>query len=675
MNEPSVLDYLKSLFTPWKGPLPQIPAAPVQLEAATALPSQEAQAGAVPDSPALPESQPFQFVEAVPEGHASLDLASLLISLLFLGSAYLVFIVYTAGKYGGEPRFNLLNVLLTLLALYFMGKAFWVAEPRPDGINAWWEAQLARLTGALANPLALVGGLLAIGVVLFFRLYRLGEVPPEMNSDHAEKILDILRVLKGEYHIFFAGNGGREALIFYLGAAVHQWLGLPLGFMALKIVSVAIGLAAQPFIFLLGKELGGSRVGWLAFVLSGVAYWSNVVARFGLRLPFYVLFTAATLYYLLRGLRTARRNDFIWAGAWLGLGMYGYTPDRLLPLTVLVAVGLYALHRRTPRHWQFAATGLLALVAVSFVLFMPLMTYIITQPDLFLARTVTRMGNAEQPLDGSAPSIFVHNVTKALGMFSSDAGVIWPISIPNHPALGDVALGLFFLGIGLVFVRYIRQRQWTDLLLLVSIPLLQLPSTLALAFPDENPNLYRTGGTLVPVFLIAALALDWLMRWAARLLGAGTGKRLGWWLAWGLGLMIIGLSAFQEYQLVFKDYYQQYLLAAQNTSEMGEIARGFIAATGSPETVYVMGFPYWVDSRLVAINAGFAGLDFRIFPNELGKLDGDPRPKLFFVHVKDEEGMQALRQSYPQGWFEHVKSRLPEHDFLVFFSVPKNDTP
>jgi len=537
MNEPSVLDYLKSLFTPWKGPLPAIPAAEVPPGTETGTQSPEDQAGDVPDraGESRPENLPFQFIEVIPEARASLDLANLLIGFLFLGAAYLVFMIYTTGKYEGEPRFNLLNVLLTLLSLYFVVKAFWVAEPRPAGISAWWEAQLTHLTGALANPLALAGSLLAIGTVLFFRLYRLGEVPPEMNSDHAEKILDILRVVNGEYHIFFAGNGGREALIFYLGTAVHEWLGIPLGFMALKIVSVAIGLAAQPFIFLLGKELGGSRVGWLAFVLSGVAYWPNVVARFGLRLPFYILFTAATLYYLLHGLRTARCNDFIWAGIWLGLGMYGYTPDRMLPLTVLVAIGLYILHRRTRRHWQFAFTGLLALVAASFVLFVPLMTYIITQPDLFLARTVTRMSGTEQALPGSALSIFTHNVTKALGMFSGNAGVIWPTSIPNHPALGGVAQSLFFLGVVLAFGRYIRQRQWTDLLLLVSIPLLQLPSTLALAFPDENPNLYRTGGTLVPVFLLAALALDWLMRRVAGLLRGEAGRRLGWGLAWAWG--------------------------------------------------------------------------------------------------------------------------------------------
>ena len=70
---------------------------------------------------------------------------------------------------------------------------------------------------------------------------------------------------------------------------------------------------------------------------------------------------------------------------------------------------------------------------------------------------------------------------------------------------------LFFLGVVQLLVRYIRQRHWLDLFLLVSVPLLMLPSILSLAFPDENPSLNRTGGAIIPVFLIAALALEGLL--------------------------------------------------------------------------------------------------------------------------------------------------------------------
>lgn len=662
MNEPSVLDYVKALLTPWKGAPPAIPLAG-ETQAAQPL-------AAPPAPPELPCEPTYRLEDARPALAEPIRPVFLAAGLGLLGLAFLIFMIYTTGQYG-EPRFNLLDASLTLLATGCLGRAFWVSKPRPLARPDW-------LAGLRRQPLALAGGLLAVGIVLFFRLYRLGSVPPEMNSDHAEKILDILRVLKGEYLIFFAGNGGREALIFYLGALVHL-LGLPLGFTALKVVSIGIGLAAQPFIYRLGKEIGGPRVGWLAFVLSGIAYWPNVVSRFGLRLPFYILFTAATLYFVLHGLRAARRNDFIFAGVAVGLGFYGYTPDRLLPLTVLAMVGLYLLHNRRRAQAQFAFTGLLALGTTAFGLFLPLMTYILVQPEAFLARTLTRMANAEQPWQGSVLSLFGHNFVRALGMFSFDAGVIWPVSIPHHAALGGAAQILFYLGCILAIGRYVRRREWPYLFLLLSIPLLLLPSVLALAFPDENPNLYRTGGALVPVFVLAALALDGLMRTLADRLGGierAVSRPVGVYAAWGLAGLVLAVCGLQEYRLVFNDYQQQYLLSAQNTSEMGAVGRSFIDAThAGADSLYVMGFPHWVDSRLVAVNAGFAGADFRMFPENLALTTANPRPKLFFVNPQDQAGILALKQTYPQGWFETVQSQVPGKDFLVFFSLPKENAP
>lgn len=678
MNEPSVLDYVKALLTPWKGAPPAIPLAGEAPEQQPATVTLEAPADASPEAAlsAPPAGPAYILEDAWPGAPQPIHPLYLAAGVGLLALAFLIFMVYTSGKYG-EPRFNLLDTALTLLATASLGRAFWVVQAAPG--QPVEGGRLRRwLAAARQDPLALAGGLLAIGLTLFFRLYRLGSVPPEMNSDHAEKILDILRVLNGEYLIFFAGNGGREALIFYLGALVHL-LGLPLGFTALKVVSIGIGLAAQPFIYLFAKEIGGRRVGWLALVLSGVAYWPNVVSRFGLRLPFYILFTAAALYFVLHGLRTARRNDFIYAGIAIGLGFYGYTPDRLLPLTVLAMTALYLLHHRTRPHAQFAFTGLLALGATAFGLFLPLMTYILVQPEAFLARTLTRMANAEQPWQGSALSLLGHNFARALGMFSFDAGVIWPVSIPNHAALGGTLQILFYLGCILAVVRYARRREWPYLFLLLSIPLLLLPSILALAFPDENPNLYRTGGALVPVFVLAALALNGLMRTLAdRLSGIdrSAGRPVGVYAAWGLAFIVIAASTAQEYRLVFNDYQRQYQLAAQNTSEMGVVGRSFVDATqGGADSLYVMGFPHWVDSRLVAINAGFAGADFRMFPENLALTRSNPRPKLFFVNPKDQAGILALKQTYPQGWFETVQSQVPGKDFLVFFSLPKENTP
>ena len=62
-------------------------------------------------------------------------------------------------------------------------------------------------------------------------------------------------------------------------------------------------------------------------------------------------------------------------------------------------------------------------------------------------------------------------------MFNFDDGEIWVHSVTHRPALDIISAALFVIGVVLVLVRYIRNRHWLDLFLLVSIPLLLMPST------------------------------------------------------------------------------------------------------------------------------------------------------------------------------------------------------
>jgi hypothetical protein len=721
MEEPSVLDYIKSRLMPWAYPRIEIPpetphgahtpaiagATSAQAVRLETLPQERQETAARPAAALQIAHWPWRSLAALllaiaaqyslapaPQRSWSTGIFFLALALAFLTLASLrqewpiaspaecspttdpptvrlvsllaglLLTVVTIVVFG-TLRFNAFNILLLLATLILIARAFWVwpASLR-EKLRGWLET---RTWTIIIRPQTLAG-LAAIALVLFFRYYRLSEVPPEMNSDHAEKILDILRVLLGDNLIFFQSNGGREALIFYLGAAVHRFLGLPLGFDALKWVSISIAVLALPFIYLLGGEMGSRRAGWLAFVLAGIAYWPNVVARFGLRLPFYMLFTASTLYFLLHGIRTGKRNFFIYAGISLGLSFYGYSADRILPLLVLVGIGLYLIHRQSEGRRLFTLISLLALVLVSFVIFVPLLRYILSEPDAFLFRTLTRMGGLERPLEAPSYQIFLNNAWRALAMFSWDNGEIWPTSIPHYPALGVISGALFYLGAGLLVIRYLRQRHWLDLFWLVSIPILQLPSTLSLAFPAENPNLYRTGGALIPVFLMAALALDGLMRSLAERIPSPSGARY----AWAAALVLVALACMQDYDLVFRQFYEQYRLSAWNTSEIGEVVHDFTTTIGTPETAWLMGAPHWVDSRLVAINAGYPGKDFALFVDELGMTANDPRAKLFIVKPDDQATIDALTQFYPQGWFQTYTSKAPTKDFLIFFVPPAN---
>jgi 4-amino-4-deoxy-L-arabinose transferase-like glycosyltransferase len=85
----------------------------------------------------------------------------------------------------------------------------------------------------------------------------------------------------GQTSIFFIRNTGREAFQMYLTAAVARFFGTGLSHMSLKLGTALAGFFTLPFIYLLGKEVGGRWVALLAFVLAGVAYWPNVIARVG----------------------------------------------------------------------------------------------------------------------------------------------------------------------------------------------------------------------------------------------------------------------------------------------------------------------------------------------------------------------------------------------------------
>ena len=264
--------------------------------------------------------------------------------------------------------------------------------------------------------------------------------------------------------------------------------------------------------------------------------------------------------------------------------------------------------------------------------------------------------------------IFLKNLWNASIMFFWSDGQIWVHSVTNSPALDIISAALYYLGVVLLLVRYFRRRSWQDLVLLLSVPMLMLPSIMSLAFPDENPALNRAAAAMVPVFLIVAISLDGLMSAVHRRLTSQTGSTL----AWGLAIILIFFSALGNYDLVFSQYQRAYELSSWNTSEMGKVIADFGTLNGSTETAYVVPYPYWVDTRLVGMNAGDPTRDYAIFPDQIPATLNDPRLKMFLVNPEDQTDLDVLRQLFPQGYLSTYAS-LVGKDFYIY-TVPPAST-
>jgi hypothetical protein len=422
---------------------------------------------------------------------------------------------------------------------------------------------------------------------------------------------------------------------------------------------------------MLGKEIGGPRLGLIAFVIVGIAYWPNVISRVGLRFPLYPLFAAPTLLYLIRGLRTRNRNDFLLSGIFLGIGLHGYSPMRIVPFVVVAAFILYWLHAQSSGARKELIIWFVMLGLASLYVFLPLLRYWYDEPQMFGLRAMSRLSGVENPIADPPIQIFFSNVWNGLRMFNFDDGEIWVHSVMHRPALDVVSGALFVIGVVMVFIRYIRQRHWLDLFLLVSIPLLLMPSILSIAFPRENPALNRAGGAYIPVFLIGAMAFDGLL---ASLHG-GKIRNVVMWMITGILLYV---SASQNYDITFNQYNKSFRQNSWNTSDMGKVIREFEQTYGTTETAWVVPFPHWVDTRLPAVWVGIPNRDMAMWRENLPGTVELPGTKMFIVKANledptgnDQETLDVLNALYPNGQLKMFDSDIPGHDFWIF-TVPKN---
>jgi hypothetical protein len=221
---------------------------------------------------------------------------------------------------------------------------------------------------------------------------------------------------------------------------------------------------------------------------------------------------------------------------------------------------------------------------------------------------------------------------------------------------------LFLLGLTLLLAR----RRFLDLWLVAAIVTLILPSVFSLAYPDENPALNRAGGALVPVFVLVGMTLDGLLTRLQSGLNR-SGERL---IVAGVVGILFAASASQNYDLVFRQYDEQYQRVVWKTSEMGAVIREF----GNPDRVWIVPYEQWVDTRLPGLWAGFPNHDFGLPRERLADTLQLPAPKLFIVKASpqaadfnDTETLAELQRLYPQGELTLHESEPWWQSFWVYF--------
>ena len=341
------------------------------------------------------------------------------------------------------------------------------------------------------------------------RTFALGEIPSGLYHDEAFNGLDALKVLAGQWPIYFAANHGREPLFIYLIAVTVGLLGRTPG--ALRLAAAICGTLTIPATYLVARSWFDQRVGLLSAAILATTLWHIHLSRIGFRAVTLPLVTAIALWLGARAYRSRRSRDWLLAGLVYGLCFYAYLPARLTPIALAVFAAYLVATGRRARLWPgmawFAAGTLLTLT--------PLAIYALGHWDVVMGR----LGNVWtfNPLvsEGDPWGTLGRQLFGTLGMFFVRGDTIARHNLPGRPVF-DLLMGIAMIGGLARSVWPLRatqaRRKPAYSFALIWIALMLVPTWLS----EDAPHFLRAAGALPLVAVFPALGLDAAMSWLER---------------------------------------------------------------------------------------------------------------------------------------------------------------
>ncbi|HEX3324935.1 MAG TPA: glycosyltransferase family 39 protein [Solirubrobacterales bacterium] len=390
-----------------------------------------------------------------------------------------------------------------------------------------------------------------------------------VQSYHHDEIVTASRILRdGFWHAMDAVGFSESAPPLYYALAWIWTQVTGTGEVGLRSLSALAGVATVPVAFLLGAELSSRRAGIAAAALVAVnpmLLWYSQEAR---AYALFVLLTALSLLYFVRGLDRGRRRDFVAWGIVSALAL----ATHYFAAFPIAAEAIWLLRRRG----RETAPGVGILAAVGLLL-APL--------------AIHQMSSGHAEWIGSfslGHRLWETGLTFMLG----ETGDI--IARPEHPLLALVPCLLAVVALVLVFVRG-DKREHRAAAILLALAAVTVTAPVILGLLDAGKD-YVLARNLMPALvpLLVALAVGFTLRNA---------RRAGTVLAVALVVYSLGFSIWASLSPALQRPNWDSIAAALGepsvpramvTWTLGEASLRYYLSTGSIQVQPSDGFDWWV---------------------------------------------------------------------------------
>ena len=353
-NEPSILDFLKSLFS--RG------------ERLSLAPTKKKPKRSKTGPKTAKKTKRARAAER-------LSLAGLSWPMLALAAfALLLCLLFIPRLNRGESYIIPIIAWLSALAAYPLALGYRPADLLP-AVSGFIERN---------RPVVLPLSLLTLASLLL-RVWDLSGIPFALSGDEAAMGLEATRVLSGEItNPFETGWTSVPTMTFYMLALPIRFLGSNI--FALRIMPALVGAFSIPIIFFLVRRLANSRLAWLVAGLVAVYHYHIHFSRLGSPMVMDPFFAALSLLFLHRAL-SAKAKTLDWAllGFSTGLALYFYAGARFVFVLVAVLLAYHAV--LNPRDFlRRHSAGILIALGAFIISAGPMLQLAIRFPEVFNAR-------------------------------------------------------------------------------------------------------------------------------------------------------------------------------------------------------------------------------------------------------------------------------------------------
>lgn len=528
--------------------------------------------------------------------------------------------------------------------------------------------------------------LVILAVAVFFRFWKLSEIPPGLYPDVAMNGNDALDALKtNHFGVFYVENNGREGLFINLIAFGFYVFGSSV--LVIKAIAAIIGTLTVLGFYFLTKELFFEKehkertsIALLSAFFLATSFWHTNFSRIGFRaimLPFCLVFS---FWFLWRALRTQRISDYIISAVFFGLGFYTYTSFRMAVLILIVPI--FFIWQKFIKEWLKRQGGFWKIYfkenyykfdlwfLVVFFVALPIGLYFLGHPQDFAGR----MGGVSVFAQKNPILSFSESFIKHLGMFNFFGDPNWRHNLAGSPMLPFPLGILFIIGIIISFkeiLSSIKNKRWplaiNHWLIIAWFFALLLPGILT---AEGLPHSLRVIGAIPPVYIFSGLGTFWLMKKSQPIIQR---KKL-YFIFFFLLIFFVGYSEYDKYFMdwarnpIVKDAFtQRFVDEGKYLNSLPTDSKKYVIvnAPGVP-VPWPSGLPTPAQTTIFIERTAF-GEPRTIYLkiNELDKIS--PEKETFIIPMNpDKKLFDKLNELYPSGKTKN------ENNVWVYKITPPN---